>query len=188
MSDRLYLSFTLPGFGFRNMFRHFERMIGVFPFSRQEARVVLKTYAIEFAEPPAAELVLECPPDPAAVVRAAAGFTHPDSVCQLDAWWDLWQFDGDWRLAPAGVSMLCFGPDFAASDGDHLRLDLGLESMFLPQPDLPGSPRLVESNVRSLLHLARDLDQALASASRRLWSESGENFIERLQAALESSH
>jgi hypothetical protein len=44
---------------------------------------------------------------------------------------------------------------------------------------------MARSNIRSLLHLVRELDGALNAESRKLWTESGENFAERLQAALE---
>jgi hypothetical protein len=44
-----------------------------------------------------------------------------------------------------------------------------------------------ESNIKSLLKLAHDLDNALTSSRRRLWTETGENFAERLQRALEEA-
>jgi hypothetical protein len=43
---------------------------------------------------------------------------------------------------------------------------------------------MVQSNIKSLLKLVHDLDDALPVETRRLWSESGENFSEKLHQAL----
>ena len=42
-----------------------------------------------------------------------------------------------------------------------------------------------QSNLKSLLRLVHDTDEALTVESRQLSTESGENFAERLQTALE---
>jgi hypothetical protein len=55
-----------------------------------------------------------------------------------------------------------------------------MDANFLPQPELPNHLRMAQSNIRSLLKLTHDLDDALGG-ERRLWSESGENFAEKLQ-------
>lgn len=116
-----------------------------------------------------------------------------------------------WKLAPTRVTLCCFGPDFDRSpSGDRatpvnvqrtpvvefprpgddaaigcsLEIEFGLDANYLPQPELPDSPRLIESNIKSLLKLVHDLDDALPVETRRLWSESGENFAEKLHQAL----
>jgi hypothetical protein len=43
---------------------------------------------------------------------------------------------------------------------------------------------MVQSNIKSLLKLVHDLDDALPVETRRLWSESGENFSDKLHQAL----
>lgn len=116
----------------------------------------------------------------------------------------------EWKLGPSRVALCCFGPEFDQSPsgnsgareaprtpviefphaGDDLGLgcalevEFGIDAHFLPQPDLPGSTRMIESNIKSLLKLVHDLDDALPVETRRLWSESGENFAEKLQQAL----
>ena len=45
----------------------------------------------------------------------------------------------------------------------------------------------IQSNIKSLLKLVHDLDDALPVETRRLWSESGENFSEKLQQALQAA-
>ncbi len=83
------------------------------------------------------------------------------------------------------VSLFCFGPEFESDAGEHLQIDFGIDTWFLPQAEAPGSARLAQSNIRSLLSLVHELDDVLAIERRRLETESGENFAERLQAALE---
>ena len=117
----------------------------------------------------------------------------------------------EWKLAPARVALCCFGPEFNQSPsrsgfasvearrtsviafphpdedaaiGCALEIEFGIDANFLPQPDLPDSPRMIESNIKSLLKLVHDLDDALPVETRRLWSESGENFAEKLHQAL----
>lgn len=117
---------------------------------------------------------------------------------------------GDWKLAPSRVALCCFGPEFDQSPsaqagspeapqtaviefpgagddvaiGCALEIEFGIDAHFLPQPDVPASTRMIESNIKSLLKLVHDLDDALPVETRRLWSESGENFAEKLQQAL----
>jgi hypothetical protein len=43
---------------------------------------------------------------------------------------------------------------------------------------------VIQSNIKSLLKLVHDLDDALPVETRLLWSESGENFAEKLHQAL----
>jgi hypothetical protein len=120
------------------------------------------------------------------------------------------QANSEWKLAPARVALCCFGPEFNQSPsadtvpleaprtpviefpnpnddaalGCALEIEFGIDANFLPQPDLPDSPRMIESNIKSLLKLVHDLDDALPVETRRLWSESGENFAEKLHQAL----
>jgi hypothetical protein len=120
------------------------------------------------------------------------------------------QLNNEWKVAPARVALCCFGPEFNQSPtglsspqevqpspviafpnssedaalGCALEIEFGIDANFLPQPELPDSPRMIESNIKSLLKLVHDLDDALPVETRRLWSESGENFAEKLHQAL----
>jgi hypothetical protein len=128
------------------------------------------------------------------VIDVLASHTGDDIAYSLDSWWDLWQHEsGDWKLAPARVLISCFGPDFdngterPPGEQEDLRIDFGLDSRYLPRPDLPGSARMTESNIKSMLRLVHELDSALPVATRKLETESGENFADRLQQTLISS-
>ena len=119
--------------------------------------------------------------DPDAITSAAAEFRSPDCAYLAGGYWDLWQQQREWELIPAPALVGCYGPDFDNDLGDHLRLELGLDSHFLPRADQPQSAAMVKSNIQSVLRLARELDGALPVQKRTLWTESGEDFSERLR-------
>jgi hypothetical protein len=195
MPDRLFFSCWLrPGASARSfdrekLLRQFAKMLGKFPLSMLAARgPSVRIQAIERAEPPLIERDLPVSGDRAETVdeilAAAREFMQQDCMCEVDAAWDLWQFAGEWKLSPAGVTLACFGPDFENEIGDHLRIELGLDSYFLPDPEIPGSLRMGQSNLKSLLHLVHEMEGALDLERRQLWSESGENPMDLIAQAL----
>ncbi len=187
MADQLYLSYRLRGFTENNMLRHYEKMLRQFPFSQlSQSESVYSMFAVSWAEPPLIERALPPPIDLNRIVSESKENLSADVSVQLESCWDLWQYSDDWKLTPAPVMLSCFGPRFESEADDHLRIGFGLDARFLPQSHLPNSAFMVQSNVRSLLHLVKEMDGVLAVEQRRLWSESGENFAGRLQAALVS--
>jgi hypothetical protein len=185
MADQLYLSYWLRGFSEANMLRKFERLLRTFPFSTASTTVTtLRIYAIEFAEPPLLEVSFGSPTGIEKIVETAAEFQNPDCAFLVGGSWDLWQRDAGWLLSPAGVVLTCYGPQFQNETGDHLRLELGLDSHYLPPPGQVSASGKVRSNIRSLLRLSHDLDGALPVERRLLWTESGENFAERLSQTI----
>ena len=185
MADQLYLSYWLHGFGEQNMLRHYEKMLRLFPCSRLSKQPsVFRIIPVNYNEPAVFERAYPPPLGIGEVLAAAKDFQHPDCSYRLEASWDLGQFDEDWKLAPAQVALCLFAPEFENEVGDNLRIEFGIDTHFLPQPDLPDSVRMVQSNVKSLLKLVHDLDDRLSPERRQLWTESGENFHEKLQQAL----
>ena len=186
MSDQLYLSCWLRGFTEHNMLRHFEKLLRAFPHSRLGRNpAVLKITPVDFTVPPLIERPFDQPFDIAEVVTAAKEFQNPDSCYQIDTAWDLWTYDNaDWAVAPVRASLFAFGPQFEKDLGENLRVDFGVDAHFLPAPDLTGSAKMTESNIRSLLRLVHDIDELPGMERRQLWTESGENFAERLQQVL----
>jgi hypothetical protein len=198
MADRLFLSCWLRQganghtLNREKLLRQFAKMLALFPLSRLAARGPdLRVYAIERTEPPQFEREFPHAEDPAEtvddVLAAAGEFMQDDCLCEVDAAWDLWQFDGKWRLAPAMVTFACFAPEFDNEIGDHLRIEFGLDSHFIPDPDIEGSVRMSASNLKSLVHLVREVEGTLELERRHLWSESGENPANLIAQALESS-
>ena len=167
------------------MLRHYEKLLKLFPFSRLATQAsTFKILAVDYSEPIVLEVPLPAPVQIEDVLTAAQEFQHADASCQLETWWDLWQFEADWKLTPCRVTLCCFGPEFQREGGEHLSIEFGIDANFLPQPELPNSVRMIQSNIRSLLKLVHDLDDALPVETRQLWSESGENFSEKLHQAL----
>ncbi len=160
-------------------------MLDLFPFSKlAKIGPVVRVYAVGYTEAP----ILERPFDPgvsvADMIAAARDFVQPDCCVEIEAAWDLWQHEGDWKLLPSPVTLSCFGSAFEHEPGDHLNIDFGLDSKFLPSEELEGSLRIQQSNLRSLLHLVGELDKGLPVERRLLWSESGANFAELVEETL----
>jgi hypothetical protein len=211
MADQLFLSYWLSHYNETSMLRNYEKVLRLFPFSRLSQQAsTFKIMAVDLREPVVAEIPYSPPVPMEDILAVAKDFQNPDSAYRLETWWDLWQFEDEWKLMPARVALCCFGPEFDQSPsgltdahtdwrkpviefpdlnsdaaiGCALEIEFGIDANFLPQPGLPDSPRLVESNIKSLLKLVHDLDDALPVETRRLWSESGENFAEKLHQAL----
>ncbi|MBV8895392.1 MAG: hypothetical protein JO051_02695 [Acidobacteriaceae bacterium] len=194
MTDQLFLSIWLHRERRRDPVRLFEKALRSFPFSqREQPQSVVSIQAISTAEPPLLERPLNGPLDLDMVAEIFRDYQGDDIAYVVESWWDLWQFDQDWELRPARVVLSCFGPEFdngterRAAEQEDLRIDFGVDSNFLPRPDISGSARLTESNIKSLLRLVHELEQVLPVESRRLETESGENFPERLQNALSAA-
>jgi hypothetical protein len=185
MADQLYLSYWLNGFSAQNMLRHYEKMLRVFPYSRLAmGAAVFKIIPIGYSQPAILEESYAMPDALDRMLASAKEFLDADSCYRLETSWDLWQYETtDWKIAPSRVALSCFGPRF--EDGEqNLQVEFGIDAQFLPQPEIPNFATFTQSNIKSLLKLVHDFDNALNVDRRKLWSESGENFSERLQDAL----
>jgi hypothetical protein len=192
--DQLSLSIWLARSQQNNRLRQFEKLLRLFPCSqRPQPQSIISIHGIEATEPPLLERPVNGPLDPDEVMSVLHEIVGSDISYEVESWWDLWQFEKDWQLAPSKVVLACFGPDFdngtgrPAGEQEDLRIDFGPDIHFLPQSDLPGSAKLVESNVKSLLRLVHELDSSLSIDKRKLETESGENFADRLQEMLTSA-
>jgi hypothetical protein len=189
MADRLYLSCWVTR---RNgthsaatLLRYFEKILGVFPFSKLAARgPEIRVYAIEHLEPPQFEREFPPASDPLDLIAAAREFMQEDCLTEIDAAWDLFQYVGDWKLLPAGVTLSCVGPQFENEIGDQFRLDFGLDARYLPDPAIEGALKMGEANLKSLVHLVHEIERVLPLDRRQLWSESGESPAESITKAL----
>lgn len=194
VTDQLFLSIWLNRSARRDRVRYFEKMLRSFPFSqREQPQSIVTIHAVSDIEPPLLERPLNGPLDVDPVAQILHDYTGEDIAYEVESWWDLWQFDNDWQLRPAAVSLACYGPEFdngterAAMEQEDLRIDFGLDINFLPQPEIPGSAKLIESNIKSLLRVVHELELVLPIETRSLETESGENFAERLQEALSAA-
>ena len=194
MTDQLFLSIWLDPQSRASRLRHFEELLRLFPFSpREQPESVVSVHAIDTTEPPLSERPVNGPIDLAEVVSIFRDYQGDDVAYRLESWWELWQFEEDWKLTTAPVALSCFGPEFDNGTGEQpeeqedLRIEFGVDSNYLPRTDVPGSARLIESNIKSLLRLVHDIESLLPVVKRRLETESGENFADRLQQVLTPS-
>ena len=183
MADHVNLSLWLRGYSPLAMPRYLERILAAFPFSQFQPTATLRVLAISVNEPPLLERLYEAP-DLEEMVEDAKGFLNTDVAFEVECQWELWRKDPDWALKPSPVSLMVCGPEFESDNGEHVRIDAGAETLYLPEASTPQSLRPIQSNVRSLLRLAEDLGAALPVERRALWSDSGENFAERFEEAL----
>jgi hypothetical protein len=193
VTDQLYLSLWLDRHNRAKRLHHFEKFLRLFPFSqREQPQSVFSVQAIDTTEPPLLESPVNGPIDVAEVVAALRDYQGDDVAYRVESWWDLWEFDEDWKLRPARVTLSCFGPDFdngterESSEQEDLRIDFGVDTLYLPRTDLPGGAKLTESNIKSLLRLVHEMELSLPVAKRRLETESGDNFADRLQQVISS--
>jgi hypothetical protein len=182
MADQVYLSLWLKGYHPLKMLPEYEKLIRTFPYSNLRPGVsFVRAYAISFSEPPLFEQSFSEPVTAESLLEMMRPFAGPDTCFEIDAWWDLFQHEHDWQLRPARCVLLCFGPDFERDMDDHLRIEFGIDTHFLPHQDMPESLRLTQSNLKGLIRLAHELDEVLKVDRRQLWLESGASFAERLE-------
>jgi hypothetical protein len=191
VTDQLSLAIWLEPGKSDALRRHFETMLRLFPFSqREQPLTTLSIHAINTIEPPLLERPLNGPFEAEDVLAILNEYDAEDIAYRLESWWDLWQYESDWALKPVRVVLSCFGREFdngtgeAIREQEGLRIDFGVDAHYLPQPEVPGSARLVESNIKSLLRLVHEVENSMPVRKRVLSTESGENFADRLQRLL----
>ncbi len=185
MPDALYLSLWLRGFSSLALPVYFRKLMAAFPMSKLEPYARFRIVPLSWAEPPMIEEDFE--PDGGLLELSAVvqEHLHDDCAYQVETRWDLWRWAEDgWALKPSRVVLDLYGSAFDAGSKEHIRIDFGPESQFLPESH-SDNLRPVQSNIRSLLHFSGDLEEALSVERRLLWSESGENLAERLRELLD---
>jgi len=183
MADRLYLSMWARQSSPLTMQRRFLDLASTFPVSKLDPRVVAAVRGVAMAEAPLAEQSFVAFDDGVAVAEFFDGWAGPDACFELECAWDLLQPQGgEWKLTPSRVVLLAYGREFEREADEDFRIEFGIETPFLPVPESPASFRAAQGNIRSLLRLVEDIGRALPLERRKLWSESGGNFAERLAA------
>jgi hypothetical protein len=195
VSDRLYFSCWVKDNRTQPVLHQFQKLLDRFPFSKLAKRgPVLRVYVLEHAEPALLEREFPVGTEIGPIVDAAREFMQADCSCEIDASWDLWDYDETrgqndaWKLSPVPVILACYGPEFGNELGDHLRIEFGPDARFLPSSGVEGSLRMGQSNLKSLLHLVSEMERRLSVERRQVWSESGANFAEVLRQAVGNYH
>lgn len=105
--------------------------------------------------------------------------------------------DTAWRLQPATVRVIGFGPQFDDASFDqngHIRVDFGLDTPWIMDDTLPDdeldetATQGIQQNVEKLLAFTLSVEKNCGISSRLLWTESGEPLAEKLIARLQRLH
>ena len=149
-------------------------------------------------------------------VAEATEQLHDDMAYEFEMRWKLWspvetdpqppdrridiypefesvRLDPLWKLQPATVKILGFGPKFddaTFEQNGHIRIDFGLDTPWLAETledealDADATKH-IQQNVEMLLAFTLSVEKNCGISSRLLWTESGEplaqKLIERLQ-------
>jgi hypothetical protein len=178
VANNVYLSIWLAGSS-QSRLANFEKLLELFPFSTQQPGIYFaRVHAVNFREPVLAEQSYDEGVAPGTVIEWVREIEGSDLCVEVDGMWDLWQYGEGWELKPTPVGFLSKGPDFEDDYDDHIRVELGLDSVYLPKDPLPEVQRKAQSNLKSLLRFVNDVDEALFVMKRRVWTDAPSGTVE----------
>ena len=99
-----------------------------------------------------------------------------------------------WKLRPASVRILGFGPQFddaGFEQNGHIRVDFGLDTPWIMDDTLEDdaldelAQKRIQQNIEVLLAFTLSVEKHCGISSRLLWTESGEPLAEKLIARLQ---
>lgn len=130
-------------------------------------------------------------------VAEATEQLHDDMAYEFEMRWMLWipevgdaGFDTSWKLEPARVKVIGFGPEFDAGayeQNGQVRVDFGLDLPWVLEDELldEDAAERIKQNVEKLLAFTLSVEKHCGISSRLLWTESGEPLAEKLIARLQ---
>lgn len=206
MADQLYLSLWFPNFRLAALPDKLLSVLQQFVRVGGNARITA-TAAIPLAwsEPPIFQRIFvndtrSEESDEALPQNAIAEVTeqlHEDTAYEIESQWQLWQpeaatdgLDATWRLQPATVRFVGFGPEFdetSYEQNGHIRIDFGLDTPWVQDEselDDDGK-KFLQQNVEKLLAFTLSVEKHCGVSSRLLWTESGEPLAEKLLSRLQ---
>jgi len=208
MADQLYLSLWFPNFRLQTLpealvcvLRQFALVSGqkrvaaasAYPISWNEVPVWQRVYVIDERSETDESSIIENS------VRDATEQLYDDMAWEFEMKWQLWTpeagggdigLDRAWKLEPATVRIIGFGPEFddaSFEQNGHIRVDFGLDSAFLlEEVDLdPVAAQRVQQNVEKLVAFTLSVEKHCGISSRLLWTESGESIAQKLVERLQ---
>jgi hypothetical protein len=194
MPDPLYLSLWFPCFDAEDMLPRALAVMRQFPFSAQQPGIgYLALHPISWNEPTILEQRFKPGISPEAAVLIASDLLHEDYAYMFEAFWDLWNLADNrqqWVLQPSQVKFLIHGPEFdegVYQQEGHIQVDLGLDAPFLHEEVqlTTEAEARVRANVHKLVEFTAKVEKSSGVSSRVLWSESEENFAQKLIARLQ---
>ena len=111
-----------------------------------------------------------------------------DTGGDLDPEYESATLDTLWKLQPATVRILGFGPQFddaSFEQNGHIRVDFGLDTPWLAETledeELDAAAtKHIQQNVEMLLAFTLSVEKNCGISSRLLWTESGEPLAQKL--------
>jgi len=194
VADALFLSLWFPNFEVEEMLPRALAVMRQFPFSvLQHGIGYVAMHPVSWNEPTIFEQRFRPGIAPEEAVLLASDLLHEDYAYLFEAFWDLWIFDGerrDWSLQPSLVKFLVHGMEFEERSYEregHVEVDFGIDSPFLQdQVQLTSEAETrVRANVQKLVEFTNKAEKSSGASGRLLWSESEENFAQKLIARLQ---
>jgi hypothetical protein len=194
MPDPLYLSLWFSSFDLEEMLPRALAVMQQFPFSVEQPGIsYVALHPVSWDEATVLEQRFRPGIAPAEAMQIASGVLHEDYAYLFEAYWDLWILaeDGNnWALQPSRVKFLVHGLEFDdgvyQQDG-HIQVDLGLDTPFLHEDVRLNSEAeaRVRANVQKLVEFATKAQHNSGASGRLLWSDSEENFAQKLIARVQ---
>jgi hypothetical protein len=194
VADALYLSLWFPSFELDEMLPRALAVMRQFPFSVLQPGIsYVALHPVSWNEPSIFEQRFRPGIAPEEAVLLASDLLHEDYAYSFEALWDLWILPPDgheWILQPSLVKFLVHGIQFEEGiyqHEGHVEVDFGIDSPFLQDGvQLVGEAETrVRSNVQKLVEFTSQAEKSSGASGRLLWSESEENFAQKLIARLQ---
>ena len=194
MADSLYLSLWFPSFELDEMLSRALAVMQQFPFAtRQPGISYVALHPVSWNEPTVFEQRFRPGVPPEEAVVLASDLLHEDYAYLFEACWDLWILAPDrqeWALQPSLVKFLVHGVEFeerSYRQEGHVQVDFGIDSPFLQdEVQLTNEAETrVRDNVQKLVEFSNKAEKSSGASGRLLWSESEENFAQKLIARLQ---
>jgi len=194
LADPLYLSLWFPNFEVEDMLPHALAVMRQFDFSVQKPGITyLALHPVSWNEPTILERRFDPGISPEEAVLIASDLLHEDYAYVFEAAWDLWIFAEEqkqWRLQPSPARFAVHGLEFEEEtyhQEGHLQVDFGFDSLFLQEEVqiTPEAEQRLRANVQKLVDFTGKVEKRSEASRRLLWSESDENFAQKLIARLQ---
>jgi len=193
MPDSLYLSLWFSDFKGPAMLPHIHAVLQQFRFSEHRPGITyIAIQPVSWNEASVLERRFSPGISPEEAMLVAGDLIHDDYAYVFESYWDLWTPDekGKWQLLPSLVTFIAQGEDF--EDGTHhetghVQIDFGLDSFFVQESVAltEETQAKIRDNILRLIEFTKNIETKTRATSRRLWSESEENLVEKLIARLQ---
>jgi hypothetical protein len=176
-----------------DMLPHALAVIRQFPFSVARPGITyFALHPVSWNEPTILERRFTPGVSAEEAILIASDLLHEDYAYLFEAFWDLWVVaeNEEWTLQPSPVKFLFHGQEFDEGIHEregHIQVDLGLDSPFL-QEDVPltiEAGARVRANVQKLVEFTSKVEKNSGANARLLWSESEQNFAQKLITRLQ---